>query len=101
MAPEICCVANICATTSAELWGSGLRVSPTEKPVARYTKAASTMWHTMAVCPPYLPQRVEMTKCKRVQIKCRQSVELSTPHFALKINQLNSKSAECRQFYIL
>lgn len=97
MAPAICRVADSCATTSAELWGSDLRVSPTEKSVARYTKAASTMWHTMAVCtPPYLPQRVEMTKCKRVQIKCRRSAELSTLLFALNINELNSKSAECR-----
>ncbi len=54
MAPAICRVANSCATTSAELWGSGLRVSPTEKSVARYTKAASTMWHTIAVCNPIL-----------------------------------------------
>lgn len=50
MAPAICRMADSCATTSAELWGSGLRVSPTEKSVARYTKAASTMWHTIAVC---------------------------------------------------
>lgn len=50
MARAICRVADSCATTSAELWGSGLRVSPTEKSAARYTKAASTMWHTMAVC---------------------------------------------------
>ena len=54
MAPAICRVANSCATTSVELWGSGLRVSPTEKSVARYTKAASTMWHTIAVCTPVL-----------------------------------------------
>ena len=50
MAPAICRVANSCATTFVELWGSSLRVSPTEKSVARYTKAASTMWHTIAVC---------------------------------------------------
>lgn len=54
MALAICRVANSCATTSAELRGSGLPVSPTEKSVARYTKAASTMWHTMAVCNPIL-----------------------------------------------
>lgn len=54
MALAICRVANSCATTSAELRGSGLPVSPTEKSVARYTKAASTMWHTIAVCTPIL-----------------------------------------------
>lgn len=54
MTPAICRVADSCATTSAELWGSGLRVSPTEKSVARYTKAASTMWHTKTVCTPVL-----------------------------------------------
>lgn len=42
--------ADSCATTFVELRGSGLPVSPTEKSAARYTKAASTMWHTMAVC---------------------------------------------------
>lgn len=54
MAPAICRVADSYATTAAELWGSGLPVSPTEKSVARYTKTASTMWHTMAVCNPIL-----------------------------------------------
>lgn len=50
MAPAICRVANSCATTFVELRESGLPVSPTEKSAARYTIAASTMWHTMAVC---------------------------------------------------
>lgn len=50
IAPAIRRVADSYATTAAELWGSGLPVSPTEKSVARYTKTASTMWHTMAVC---------------------------------------------------
>lgn len=45
----ICCVAYSRATTFVGLRGSGLPVSPTEKSAARYTKAASTMWHTMAV----------------------------------------------------
>lgn len=75
MAPAICRVANSCATTSAELWGSGLRVSPTEKPVARYTKAASTMWHTITVCTPVLATtcrngKVQMS-ADEVQTKCR------------------------------
>lgn len=75
MAPAICRVANSCATTSVELWGSGLRVSPTEKSVARYTKAASTMWHTIAVCTPVLAAtcrngKVQMSADK-VQTKCR------------------------------
>lgn len=97
MARAICRVADSCATTSAELWGSGLRVSPTEKSVARYTKAASTMWHTMAVCT-----RTDTHEaCKQSADECRQSVELSTLLFVLNINELNNKSAECRQFYIL
>lgn len=50
IAQVICRVTDSRATTFVGLWGSGLPVSPTEKPVARYTKAASTMWHTMAVC---------------------------------------------------
>lgn len=75
MAPAICRVANSCATTSVELWGSGLRVSPTKKSVARYTKAASTMWHTIAVCTPVLAAtcrngKVQMSADK-VQTKCR------------------------------
>lgn len=75
MAPAICRVANSCATTSVELWGSGLRVSPTEKSVARYTKAASTMWHTITVCNPILAAtcrngKVQMSADK-VQTKCR------------------------------
>lgn len=75
MAPAICRVANSCATTSVELWGSGLRVSRTEKSVARYTKAASTMWHTIAVCTPVLAAtcrngKVQMSADK-VQTKCR------------------------------
>lgn len=75
MAPAIRRVANSCATTSVELWGSGLRVSPTEKSVARYTKAASTMWHTIAVCTPVLAAtcrngKVQMSADK-VQTKCR------------------------------
>lgn len=98
MEPAICRMTNSCATTSAELWGSGLRVSPTEKSVARYTKAASTMWHTITVCTPILAATCRNGK---VQIKCRRSVELSTLLFVLNINELNSKSAECRQFYIL
>ncbi len=75
MARAICRVADSCATTSAELWGSGLRVSPTEKSVARYTKAASTMWHTITVCTPVLAAtcrngKVQMSADK-VQTKCR------------------------------
>lgn len=75
MALAICRMANNCATTSAELRGSGLPVSPTEKSVARYTKAASTMWHTMAVCNPILAAtcrngKVQMSADK-VQTKCR------------------------------
>lgn len=50
IAQVICRVADSRATTFVELRGSGLPVSPTEKSAARYTKAASTMWHTMAVC---------------------------------------------------
>ncbi len=46
----ICRVAYSRATTFVELRGSGLPVSPAEKSAARYTKAASTMWHTMTVC---------------------------------------------------
>ena len=45
--------------------------------------------------------RSVQTKCRWVQIKCRRSVELSTLLFVLNINELNNKSAECRQFYIL
>lgn len=75
MALAICRMANNCATTSVELWGSGLRVSPTEKSVARYTKAASTMWHTIALCTPVLAAtcrngNVQMSADK-VQTKCR------------------------------
>ena len=75
MAPAICRVANSCATTFVELWGSSLRVSPTEKSVARYTKAASTMWHTIAVCTPVLAAtcrngKVQMSADK-VQTKYR------------------------------
>lgn len=75
MALAICRMANNCATTSAELRGSDLPVSPTEKSVARYTKAASTMWHTMAVCNPILAAtcrngKVQMSADK-VQTKCR------------------------------
>lgn len=43
IAQVICRVAYCRATTFVELQGSGLPVSPTEKSVARYTKAASTM----------------------------------------------------------
>lgn len=50
IAQVICRVADSRATTFVELRGSGLPVSPTEKSAARYTKATSTMWHTMAVC---------------------------------------------------
>ena len=50
IAQVICCVAYSRATTFVGLRGSGLPVSPAEKSAARYTKAASTMWHTMAVC---------------------------------------------------
>lgn len=50
IAQVICRVAYCRATTFVELRGSGLPVSPAEKSAARYTKAASTMWHTMAVC---------------------------------------------------
>lgn len=50
IAQVICRVAYCRATTFVELQGSGLPVSPTEKSAARYTKAASTMWHTMVVC---------------------------------------------------
>lgn len=50
IAQVICRVAYSRATTFVELRESGLPVSPTEKSAARYTKAASTMWHTMAVC---------------------------------------------------
>lgn len=50
IAQVICSVAYSRATTFVELRGSGLPVSPTKKSVVRYTKAASTMWHTMAVC---------------------------------------------------
>ena len=50
IAQVICCVADSRATTFVELRGSGLPVSPAEKSAARYTKAASTMWHTMTVC---------------------------------------------------
>lgn len=75
IAQVICRVADSRATTFVELWGSGLRVSPTEKSVARYTKAASTMWHTIAVCTPVLAAtcrngKVQMSADK-VQTKCR------------------------------
>ena len=75
IAQVICRVAYCRATTFVELWGSGLRVSPTEKSVARYTKAASTMWHTIAVCTPVLAAtcrngKVQMSADK-VQTKCR------------------------------
>lgn len=50
IAQVICRVAYCRATTFVELRESGLSVSPAEKSAARYTKAASTMWHTMAVC---------------------------------------------------
>lgn len=50
IAQVICRVTYSRATTFVELRGSGLPVSPAEKSAARYTKAASTMWHTMAVC---------------------------------------------------
>lgn len=97
IAQVICCVAYSRATTFVELRGSGLPVSPTEKSAARYTKAASTMWHTMAVCT-----RTDTHEaCKQSADECRQSVELSTLLFVLNINELNNKSAECRQFYIL
>lgn len=75
MAPAICRMANSCATTFVELWGSGLRVSPTEKSVARYTKAASTMWHTITVCTPILAATCRNGKVQisadKVQTKCR------------------------------
>lgn len=97
IAQVICRVAYCRATTFVELRGSGLPVSPTEKSAARYTKAASTMWHTMAVCT-----RTDTHEaCKQSADECRQSVELSTLLFVLNINELNNKSAECRQFYIL
>lgn len=97
IAQVICRVAYCRATTFVELRGSGLPVSPAEKSAARYTKAASTMWHTITVCTPVLAATCRNGK---VQIKCRRSVELSTLLFALNINELNNKSAECRQFYI-
>lgn len=50
IAQVICRVAYCRATTFVELRESGLPVSPAEKSAARYTKAVSTMWHTMAVC---------------------------------------------------
>lgn len=50
IAQVICRVAYSRATTFVGLRGSGLPVSPAEKSAARYTKATSTMWHTMAVC---------------------------------------------------
>lgn len=97
IAQVICRVAYSRATTFVELRGSGLPVSPAEKSAARYTKAASTMWHTMAVCT-----RTDTHEaCKQSADECRQSVELSTLLFVLNINELNSKSAECKQFYIL
>lgn len=97
IAQVICRVAYCRATTFVELRGSSLPVSPAEKSAARYTKATSTMWHTMAVCT-----RTDTHEaCKQSADECRQSVELSTLLFALNINELNSKSAECRQFYIL
>lgn len=90
IAQVICRVAYSRATTFVGLRGSGLPVSPAEKSAARYTKAANTMWHTMAVCT-----RTDTHEA------CKQSVELSTLLFVLNINELNNKSAECRQFYIL
>lgn len=70
-----CRVAHSRTTAFVGLWGSGLRVYPTEKSVARYTKAASTMWHTIAVCTPVLAAtcrngKVQMSADK-VQTKCR------------------------------
>lgn len=50
IAQVICCVAYSRTTAFVGLQGSGLPVSPAEKSAARYTKAASTMWHTMALC---------------------------------------------------
>lgn len=97
IAQVICCVAYSRATTFVGLQGSGLPVSPAEKSAARYTKAASTMWHTMAVCTRTNTHEA----CKQSADECRQSVELSTLLFVLNINELNNKSAECRQFYIL
>lgn len=67
IAQVICRVAYSRATTFVGLWGSGLPVSPAEKSAARYTKAASTMRHTMAICT-----RTDTHEaCKRSADECR------------------------------
>lgn len=71
IAQVICRVAYCRATTSAELRGSGLPVSPTEKSAARYTKATSTMWHTMAVCTRTDTHEACKQSADKVQTKCR------------------------------
>lgn len=71
IALAICRVAYCRATTFVELRGSGLPVSPAEKSAARYTKAASTMWHTMAVCTRTNTHEA----CKQSADECRQSAD--------------------------
>lgn len=71
IAQVICRVAYSRATTFVGLRGSGFSVSPAEKSAARYTKAASTMWHTMAVCT-----RTDTHEaCKQSADECRQSAD--------------------------
>lgn len=67
IAQVICRVAYCRATTFVELQGSGLPVSPAEKSAARYTKATSTMWHTMAVCT----RTNTYAACKQSADECR------------------------------
>lgn len=66
-----CRVAHSRTTAFVGLWGSGLPVSPTEKSAARYTKAASTMWHTMAVCTRTDTHEACKQSADKVQTKCR------------------------------
>lgn len=66
-----CRVAHSRTTAFVGLWGSGLPVSPTEKSAARYTKAASTMWHTMAVCTRTDTHEACKQSVDKVQTKCR------------------------------
>lgn len=71
IAQVICRVAYCRATTFVELRGSGLPVSPAEKSAARYTKAASTMWHTMVVCTRTDTHEACKQSADKVQTKCR------------------------------
>jgi hypothetical protein len=71
IALAICRVADSRATTFVGLRGSGLPVSPAEKSAARYTKAASTMWHTTTVCTRTDTHEACKQSADKVQTKCR------------------------------